>query len=209
MRHLFLTLFLSLLLSGLSSAWAQGVHFKFGPIGGINSTVVQTNIPNFNNQASANFNQASENGYFFGAFGRLEIGRVYIQPEAMFNSKLSAISGDINSGGNYNVKFNFTAYDLNLLLGYDFAKVREIANFRGFAGVGESFLTNTTLTANGLNLPSPNLNNGSANGIVGIGFDLLKFTADLRVEHSFSDLYTGSSKVSATVFMLTVGLKFL
>ena len=189
--------------------FGQDFHFKLGPIGGLNTTYVQTNIPNFNNQASSNFQQAASSGYFAGVFCRFELGRLYLQPEGMFNTKSAAISGEANSGGAYNVNFNLTAYDLNLLAGYDFAKFGEWGNVRGFVGVGKSFLTNTSISVQGINLPTPDLNAGTANGIVGLGVDLLRFTADVRIEHSFTELYTPTTKVSDTVFMLTLGLKFL
>jgi len=189
----------ALLLISLSPSLGQ-VHFKLGPMGGMNTSLINTNLPYNQQVASA--------GYFGGVFGRMEINKFYLQPEVFFNSKSVAISGN-NAAGAYNVNFDLSSYDLNLLAGYEIKKLGSIANVRGFAGAGKSFQSTTKVVYKNVTFPEPNLNDGSVNGVIGIGMDVLRLTADIRLQQSLTNLYGNNpQQLSSTVFMFTLGLKF-
>jgi len=177
------------------------VHFKLGPIVGMNSTELSTNIPYSR--------QTFGSGIAAGAFARLEIGKWYIQPEFMYVSKSSTLTGLNTSSNPSDINFSVSGYDINGLLGYELFKVGELANIRGFLGMGQSTNNTNTFNYEGITLPKVNLASGSTNFIAGVGTDVLRFTVDFRYIRSLTELYNASSYTIATnVFLLSLGIKF-
>ena len=186
---------------GVTSAWSQ-ISFKIGPMAGMNSTELSTTIPYQQ--------QIAGSGYVAGAFARVVIRHWYIQPEFMFDTKFATLSG-VNTITNtpYNVNFNLSGYDVNILGGYELYRIKEVGNIRAFGGLGQSQNNNTSFNFKGIYLPQLNLASGTTNVIAGVGADILKFTADFRIERSLTEVYTSSNKVATNVFILSIGVKFL
>ncbi len=181
------------------------VHFKLGPIVGMNSTDLSTN------SSIPYAQQTIGSGIAAGVFARLEMGKWYIQPEYMYvteSSTLTGLTGSNASNLASDINFSLKGYNANLLVGYELFKLGELANVRGFAGLGQFFNSNDALNYNGILLPQTDLKNGSTNVIVGVGSDILKFTVDLRYIRSVTQLYTSSYSIAANVFLLSVGVKF-
>jgi len=81
--------------------------FNIGLKYGINTSSLKTNIDKILNQ---NILENSTKNYIAGAFGRISIGRLYIQPEAYFNSKGGILLTQNSSGA--------SLIDINNLIDY-------------------------------------------------------------------------------------------
>jgi hypothetical protein len=181
------------------------VHFKLGPIVGMNSTDLSTN------SSIPYAQQTIGSGIAAGLFARLEMGKWYIQPEYLYvteSSTLTSLTGANTNNLASDINFSLKGYNANLLVGYELFKLGELANVRGFAGLGQFMNNNDPLNYNGIVLPQSDLKNGSTNVIFGIGSDILKFTVDLRYIRSVTQLYTSSYSIATNVFLLSVGIKF-
>jgi len=123
------------------------------------------------------------NGYQFGAFARLNMGRFYFQPEAYYNSKggeyIDKVSpATINS-------FNLKTVDVPALLGFKIIEQKAF-NLRILAGPAFSFLTNKSVKGQ---LTRDNLKNSFFEWQYGVGADFLFMTLDVRKVSYSKDFY--------------------
>jgi len=123
------------------------------------------------------------NGYQFGAFARLNMGRFYFQPEAYYNSKggeyIDKVSpATINS-------FNLKTVDVPALLGFKIIEQKAF-NLRILAGPAFSFLTNKSVKGQ---LTRDNLENSFFEWHYGVGADFLFMTLDVRKVSYSKDFY--------------------
>ncbi len=123
------------------------------------------------------------NGYQFGAFARLNMGRFYFQPEAYYNSKggeyIDKVSpATINS-------FNLKTVDVPALLGFKIIEQKAF-NLRILAGPAFSFLTNKSVKGQ---LTRDNLENSFFEWQYGVGADFLFMTLDVRKVSYSKDFY--------------------
>jgi hypothetical protein len=197
-RYVLMVFFPLLSLMGINAQ----IHFKLGPCVGMNSTVLNTNgnIPYAQ--------QTVGSGIAAGLFARLEMGRWYIQPEYMYVSESSSLTGVNPSSTASDINFKVSGYNADCLVGYKLFKSGELSNARAFAGLGQLFNNNSNLNFEGITLPQVNLINGSTNVIAGIGTDVLRFTVDIRYIRSLTELYTSNYSIESNVFLLSLGIKF-
>jgi hypothetical protein len=147
-----------------------------------------------------------------GAFVRANLGKIYLQPEAYFNTKGSdiIIRKDPNApaGSDINGKIRLSALDVPLLVGYKLAQGKgKKSNIRIFGGPVASFVLKER--ENDLSLlddDSYTFNKANIGMQVGAGIDLGNLTFDARYE-------TGLHKVNSyfnqrtNLFQLSLGIK--
>jgi hypothetical protein len=147
-----------------------------------------------------------------GAFLRANLGKVYLQPEAYFNTKGSDIiirkDPDQPAGSDINGKIRLNALDVPVLVGYKLAEGKgKKSNIRIFGGPVASFVLKER--ENDLRLlddDSYTFNKANIGVQLGAGFDLGNLTFDARYE-------TGLNKVNSyfnqrtNLFQFSVGFK--
>lgn len=143
----------------------------------------------------------------FGAFARVGLGKVYIQPEVYFSKKGSDVSyNPLQMVGS----FDYKNVDVPVLLGYKLIKAK-LVDLRVMAGPVFSFVTNATYPDELDEYLKDEFFNDHIMGLqYGLGVDVLFLTFDARVEHGSNvyddpDLFSGK----ATTFMFSVGFKIL
>ncbi|WP_224996737.1 porin family protein [Cesiribacter sp. SM1] len=139
-----------------------------------------------------------------GAFARLNLGRLYVQPEIYFLVK----------GANYNLvgnvqetgKIRINTFEAPVLLGYYLVRT-DAFNIRAIAG--PVFNLYTKETENDLKVLDPNRYNfdRNVNSVqLGLGADILMFSLDARYEYGLSRL-NRESGVRANQFIINLGYK--
>lgn len=172
---------------------AQGV-FDAGLKAGINTSKIST--------SKDNYTPETINNYQFGAFARINMGFIYIQPEAYFNSK----------GGEYIDKldestvnsFNMKTVDVPALLGLKIIN-QETFNLRIMAGPVFSFVTDKSAKGQ---FTEDNLENNFFGWQYGAGVDFLFLTLDVRKETYSNDIYTSPDfNTKKGNFVVSLGIK--
>lgn len=190
-------IFVSTFLFLVSLAFAQGDFFDLGLKAGLNTSKLSVNADDYNDETINKTN--------FGAFARLNLGRIYIQPEAYYSNK----GGKIENVGLSTVNdFDLKTLDVPVLLG---AKVinREAFNLRVMAGPMFSYVTDKNYEGNAFS--SDNIKDSFMGWQYGAGIDFLMFTFDVRVESS-SDIITDIPDFSdskSKSFILSLGIKLM
>lgn len=174
--------------------------FTFGPMGGINSTSIQTNA-SFSSQSSGM-------GFLYGGFMRVRTGKIYLQPEVYYFTKNTVFTTQVNNSS-VNTKVSIGGADINFLLGVRLWGLGKNANMRLFAGPSYSNITLRKYEVLGID-NAKELDDKSFNIQAGLGVDILRLTLDLRFEKGLSDFNTLSNiDMSTTVYSATIGFKIL
>jgi len=166
--------------------------FDAGLKAGINSSKISTHLSDYSPQTI--------NNYSFGAFARLNLGRIYLQPEAYYNTKGGEEISQIDA--NMVNKFDLKTVDVPVLLGLKIIDQKAL-NLRVMAGPVFSFLTDKSVNGQ---LTKDNLQNSFLAWQYGVGVDVLFLTIDARMESYNKDFYQGISSKNGT-FVLSLGIK--
>ena len=149
-------------------------HFNAGLKAGINSSKISTTISDYNPQTI--------NNYLFGAFVRINLGPLYIQPEAYYNSKGGEYIDKINlSTVN---SFNLNTVDVPAMLGLKIINQKAF-NLRIMGGPVFSLLTDKSVTGQ---FTLDNIKNNFFGWQYGAGVDFLFLSFDARLEKYGSDI---------------------
>ena len=190
-------IFVSTFLFLVSLAFAQGDFFDLGLKAGLNTSKLSVNADDYNDETINKTN--------FGAFARLNLGRIYVQPEAYYSNK----GGKIENVGLSTINdFDLKTLDIPVLLG---AKIinKEVFNLRVMAGPMFSYVTDKSY--DGSAFSSDNIKDSFMGWQYGAGIDFLMFTFDVRVESSsdiISDIPDFSDSKSKS-FILSLGIKLM
>lgn len=192
-------LFVFALLLLTSTAFSQ-VIFDLGLTAGLNFS--KLNIDGL----ETSVDEESITKTHWGVFGRIGIGKTFIQPEAYFTKKGGDISNDVFD---MTAGFDYSAFDMPLLLGYELFDWK-VLDCKIFAGPVFSFVTDTDFSGDGDWYNEDYINDKLFGYQVGIGFDVLFMTFDMRYEHS-GDIYEqpGTVTGNTNTYMLCVGFKIL
>lgn len=175
------------------AANAQKV-FEAGIKAGINSSKISTNVADYNAQSINKFN--------FGAFGRINIGSFYIQPEAYYNSK----------GGEYidHVdletinSFDYKTIDVPALLGIKIIN-KENLNLRIMAGPVFSLVTDKSVKGQ---LTESAMKDNFFGWQYGAGVDFMFLTLDARMQSYSNNIYdTPNFDSKSGTFVISLGVK--
>lgn len=226
MKKILLLTIVSLFLS--TTLMAQ-ILPNIGIKGGLTTSAISTNM-------SETFSSENALGYQFGAFVRINLGKLYIQPEFVYNHRSTSLDYSINPfidlpnmklGVQSDVKIG--SFDIPVLVGFKIIKSRVIG-LRIFAGPEISFATNKSLsyqytTSDGTEfdgeVPEPlttdDFNKQTWYLQAGVGVDVLFLTLDVRYEKGLTDIYNGNIEdinannidFSHNVWVISLGIKFL
>lgn len=186
-------------------AFAQGpvnIGLKFGS----NTSRMVTNIESVVNQ---NLSEEALNSYLAGAFVRVNLGRLYFQPEAYFNTK----GGIITPVGNdqfqipTSTTFNYQTIDVPALIGIKLIH-HNFINLRVYGGPVYSYVTANSFITELSDLNANDLNDRYMGWQFGTGMDIWFLTFDLRVERG-NNIITSESTYQArsTSYLLSAGIK--
>jgi hypothetical protein len=161
---------------------------------GLNTSKISTNVDYYTAQTI--------NNYSFGAFARLNLGRLYVQPEAYYNSKGGEYIDHINlSTVN---KFDMKTIDVPALLGIKLIN-QEALNVRILAGPVFSFVTDKSVSSQ---LTESAIKDNFFGWQYGVGVDFLFLTLDARMESYSENLYdTPKFDSKNGTFVLSLGIK--
>ncbi|MGQ7869926.1 porin family protein [Sunxiuqinia sp. sy24] len=186
-KFAFILLFTSFLLPA-----AAQLPLNLGLKGGFTSSKLSTDLSQYSEESISNFHA--------GAFARVNIGRIYVQPEAYFSSK----GGDLEENGMIN-SFDLKTVDVPVLLGLNLLKKGPIA-LRANAGPVFSFVTKKELNSDVFD--KDKLEDNFLAWQYGVGVDVMMFTLDVRMENGSGDLYSGPDLKSKS-FVISLGFKIL
>ncbi|MFV0376629.1 MAG: porin family protein [Mangrovibacterium sp.] len=185
---------LSVLLLVIPFAYGQS-PLNIGLKAGYTTSELKTNLEQFND--------GSINNFLVGAFARVNLNSIYIQPEVYFTSKGGKLS-DVSR----TESFNMDCVDVPVLLGVKLLKLPTF-NIRLNAGPVFSFVTkvdNSQLES----IDSERFENNYVGIQYGAGVDFLFMSLDARMENSLSDIQKNiDGDLKSNIFMVTLGFKIL
>jgi hypothetical protein len=152
---------------------AQG-FFDAGIKAGVNTSKISTTISDYTPQ--------SINNYLFGAFARINMGRIYIQPEAYYNSKGGEYIDKLNASTINS--FDLKTIDVPALLGVKIIDQKAF-NLRVMGGPIFSFVTDKSFSGQ---FNADNVKNSFFGWQYGAGVDFLFLTFDARMEKYGNDI---------------------
>jgi hypothetical protein len=143
--------------------------------------------------------------YHAGAFGRVGFGRIFIQPEAYYNSRGGDIfQGEVNPVS-VTTKFDFSTVDVPLLAGLKLFK-SDFFNVRAMGGPLFSFVTSREV--DGPKFGTDSFRDNFFGWQYGVGIDLWFITLDARFENSRNSvIQTSDFNARANTFLLSAGIK--
>ncbi len=176
------------------SGKAQG-GLDFGLKAGLNTSRISTNL--------ADYTPQTVNNYLFGAFARINLGRIYVQPEAYISSK----GGEViqNPGiSTITSSFDLNTIDVPVLLGFKIIDQKTI-NVRIMAGPAFYFATNKSASEQ---LTTDKIASNFFGWQYGAGMDFLFLSLDARMESYAKNLYDAPDFNSKNgTFVLSLGVK--
>lgn len=193
-------LFLSILIS--SGVYAQLPNFGI-KVGATASSINTTEL-------SSNYSSDNLMGYQLGAFVRINSGKLYLQPEVVYNHRSTELA---NIGGGA-INFDIGTIDVPVLIGFKLVDAK-VFNIRAFAGPEASFATSKDFSYDtGLksDITLEDFNDLTWYFQAGVGIDLLFLTFDIRYEKGLSNLiddYNADGSFKNNVFVFSLGLKFM
>lgn len=188
-----------------STVMSQGpinIGIKFGT----NSSRMLTDIDDVLNE---NINEEEINNYLVGAFVRVSAGRLYVQPEAYFNTKGGLITPVSNNEFQIptSTSFEYETIDVPILLGIKLVN-RSLINVRLHGGPVFSYVTANSLASEISNFDPQHLNDTYMGWQLGAGIDVWFITLDARIENSANILSSESSfEARNRVYLLSAGIK--
>lgn len=165
---------------------------------GMNTSKISTHM--------ADYTPETVSSYQFGAFARINLGRIYIQPEAYSNSKKGKVISVNDLGISTINSFNLKTVDVPVLLGLKIIDQKAL-NLRVLAGPTFSFATNESVKGQ---LTEDNLKNSFFGWQYGVGVDFLFLSLDIRKESFSNNLYDTPNfdfDTKKGTFMVSLGMK--
>jgi len=194
----------------LASPISIGVH------GGWSSTMIDIKNPSVDN-----IKTSAEGGYMLGVFGRLNLGKLYIQPELNYVRRKGSVELPVEVGAQTAKlvsDLTYSSIDIPILLGYKIIKL-PMFNIHVFAGPVASFSTSA------LKFDVKSLTSGDKDSIedsinadidpnkaiwnikMGGGIEFWKINLDVDYEMGLKDF---SKHIEAPkVFNITLGLRLI
>lgn len=153
----------------------QTPAFHIGVKGGVNFTKTST---------ESSLEGKYGFGYQAGVMTRMDIGKLYVQGEALFNKRKTSYQ---SQDGSYS-KLSWNAIDIPVVAGYKLIKADDF-NVRVFAGGVYSYAFNNKVSASQAiqeGFKKFDKSNIAATG--GVGLDYKNFTVDLRYETGLTNI---------------------
>ncbi|UTX47406.1 porin family protein [Chryseobacterium sp. MA9] len=123
-------------------------------------------------------------GYQAGVMTRVDLGKLYVQGEALFNKRKTSYTSQDGSSS----KLSWNAIDIPVVVGYKLIKADDF-NVRVFAGGVYSYAFNNKVSASqAFQEGFKNFDKSNIGITGGVGVDYKNFTADLRYETGLSSI---------------------
>ncbi|MDR6371428.1 hypothetical protein J2795_002785 [Chryseobacterium bernardetii] len=123
-------------------------------------------------------------GYQAGVMTRLDIGKLYVQGEALFNKRKTSYQSQDGSSS----KLSWNAIDIPVVVGYKIIKADDF-NVRVFAGGVYSYAFNNKVsTSQALQEGFKKFDKSNIGITGGVGLDYKNFTVDLRYETGLTSI---------------------
>jgi hypothetical protein len=206
------TLLVSMLLG--ASMWVNAQNVKLGYALGVkaegNLTTLKTDVNGLSYKMGT--------GYGLGIFTRVNIGRVYLQPELKYSSQSATSTFATKSGSSTSAKVKFDAIDIPFLLGVKVIKKDDI-NVRILAGSELSLFSSFKSGDDDLFTPKGSrkestIRSGMGSIVFGLGMDYKRFTFDVRYKFSTQSVKREIKGIPSTnevpqQIILSLGFKLL
>jgi len=139
-------------------------------------------------------------GLHIGGMARVNLGRAYVQGEALFSKRKAALKPQ----GQTESKLKWNAIDIPVMLGYKVVQHQDM-NLRVFAGAVYNYTLNDNLSPlKAIKESVKHFDKSNIQFTGGLGVDIQKFSIDVRYERGFSDL-SKSFKSKPQAFSIGVG----
>lgn len=185
---------LAILLTIASANYAQKAIFNLGVKGGINSSKVVLK-PN-------DYDESNIIKMHIGAFARLGLGSVFVQPEAYFTKKGGEFQDIFDLAGD----FDYSAFDVPVLLGVNVIN-GENFNLHVLGGPVFGFITRDDVDYS--NFDKQFFNDHYVGVQYGAGIDVYMVTVDFRFENGNTIYRSDLIKGQNVTFLVSVGIKLL
>ena len=143
-------------------------------------------------------------GYMVGAFMRVNLGKLYLEPALNYSHKRSVIEEKAQALGenpdNFDLKLN--TFDIPIMLGFQVLDL-SIVKLRAFLGP----VLSVGKVKNLKKLGDISTDKTNWHGKVGVGVDVWKLTFDIDYEKAFKNL--GHELKAPRSFNFTLGLKII
>lgn len=143
-------------------------------------------------------------GYMVGAFARINLGTIYLEPSLNYTHKESVMETNLalpgEGGKDYNLKVN--AFDIPLMLGFEVLDI-SLLKLRTYLGPVVSFSKFKDIKE----VTDIDSNHTNWHGKIGVGVDVWKLTFDIDYEKAFKKL--GHELKAPRSFNFTLGFKII
>lgn len=180
----------------LASPISIGVH------GGWSSTMIDFKDPSFNN-----IKTSAEGGYMLGVFGRINLGKLYVQPELNYVRRKGSVEiPGSTQGSKIASDLKYSSIDIPILLGYKIIKL-PMFNIHLFAGPVASFSTSSLKFDKDGIKDDIDPNKAIWNLKMGGGVEFWKLNLDLDYEMGLKDFSKDFEAPKS--FNITLGLRLI
>ncbi|WP_167613551.1 porin family protein [Maribellus sediminis] len=173
--------------------------FDLGLKGGVNFSKVSLDLEDYNEDAITKMH--------IGAFGRIGVSKVFVQPEVYFTKK----GGDFSYNPlSFAGEFDYSAVDVPLLLGVRLFDAKLI-EMHLLAGPVFGFVTDKTLKGDidDAQFNKEYFNDHYVGLQYGAGIDVLFMTVDFKMEHANKIYEAPTFSGKNATFMVSVGFRIL
>lgn len=194
-------LILFLVIAFVSANLYAQLPVNFGPKFGYTSSKLKTDLTGINEEI--------KNGFEVGAFVRVKVKKLYLQPEIYY-----AVKGGVLDTINLSSEITLNTLDIPILIGYKVIG-KDAFNFRIFAGPVASFIVNKKIKVDGKEIADDIVDKSIKDAIWGVqlgaGIDILMFTLDVRYELGLNDIGGNDTGVEmkSNTFHVSLGWKIL
>jgi hypothetical protein len=166
-------------------------QFNFGLKVGYNASKLHTGLDSI----KSSFNS----GFHFGAFFRIGIKKVYIQPEAYYTMQGAIFQNNVaNTYNNWKQNVTVGTLDIPVLVGFKILDLK-IVNWRIMAGPMVSFVVNSKIKDVSLVGPIQNSDINKLNWYVqaGTGLDVFFLTLDVRYQIGLNQMIKSAQSIGS------------
>jgi len=202
-------LILLIAMAGMAS-YSFGQFFSLGPRVGASMSTIQIDERLTINNDEVDYNSdGARFGFHIGAYTRVMIANVYLQPELLFTSAGGTVAFNSDTRGRDIQNLKYNRMDLPVLAGIRFGE-----SFRIQAGpVFSLILTDDAREIHAFDQAQQNFRRSTVGYQAGIGFDLSKLNIDFKYEGSLSKLgdsirignETFKTDLRSSIFMVVLG----
>ena len=179
-----------------ATAMAQP-KLDLGIKGGVNFSKISLDVDDYSSESVTKSH--------IGVFGRVGWDRFFIQPELYFSGKGGDVTSDIT---NTISSFNYKTFDVPILLGFRIIK-GEALDLHVIGGPVYNNITKDDVSG-GVIFDESYYTKHYMGIQYGVGFDVLFFTIDARIENGLGKFYTqNGNSAKNNAYMLSVGIKIL